>query len=467
MSRLGQDVEKENVDREEKISSLESQIKALLDRSCGSLSKLDGQIHKLDEHLSRSSASKRRKSRSPPIALFSADLARRNCSNPFDKILGYIAGSDSSRVDALTFAQPLTLDEITTVSPVHNRRLGLAACRDACRDPTHQLKSEKGMGQGGSAGPQLASLPGNRMPEISFHPPSALSSLSPFTEPRTQGSPWLCEDHRNLFSPVLEENSRKGRQESTASVSKAGERRRGEVDEDDLRLLEERMEQRIEAKFRDMLQSMSERCVSRRDLELLQGQVTRLREEMLENKAECRALRVAIASEHLSVKGVLEKMEGIKQEQQKLETEQNMANATSGKKYKTEVEALIQINSGLQVAVTALERQMADIAVVTAEHDSSFAEADSSIAALRSLIDQVFEKCDALQKTTSRDFAGEDLCFVKSIIMARCEKVEHRTEALERIIASHCLESDASAVRVSQDVREVCFKVGKSYRHAI
>jgi len=459
-------MEKENVDREEKISSLESQIKALLDRSCGSLSKLDGQIHKLDEHLSRSSASKRRKSRSPPIALFSADLARRNCSNPFDKILGYIAGSDSSRVDALTFAQPLTLDEITTVSPVHNRRLGLAACRDACRDPTHQLKSEKGMGQGGSTGPQLASLPGNRMPEISFHPPPAISSLSPFTEPRTQGSPWLCEDHRNLFSPVLEENSRKGRQESTASVSKAGERRRGGVDEDDLRLLEERMEQRIEAKVRDMLQSMSERCVSRRDLELLQGQVTRLREEMLENKAECRALRVAIASEHLSVKGVLEKMEGIKQEQPKLETEQNMA--TSGNKYKTEVEALVQINNnGLQVAVTTLERQMADMAVVTAEHDSSFAEHDSSIAALRSLIDQVFEKCDALQKTASRDFAGEDLCLVKSIIMARCEKVEHRTEALERIIASQCLDSDASAARASKDVREVCVKVGKTYRHAL
>ena len=100
-------------EEERSASSLESQIKSLLERSSGTVKKLDCQISKLDQHLLKTSSAKRNKRRDA-----GPSLAAKAAAHPFNKWLVCIAGSDSSRAaESDPLNRPLTFDEVSMASP--------------------------------------------------------------------------------------------------------------------------------------------------------------------------------------------------------------------------------------------------------------------------------------------------------------------------------------------------------------
>jgi len=485
--RTDNHAEKENVEHDVNISSLEIQIKHLLERSSGTVAKLDGQISKLDEQLTKNSASKRRRPRTPATARVvpsarSSAAGRERDAHPFNKWLVCIAGEDSSRAaesDPLHVTRPLTLDEISIGSPNgHNRKLPLS----------FQLATTRGKGERIATTPEqesdkavreLASSPGARMPDYSFHAPSALSSRSPFSEERMQRLPVHARSPDLAFSPIGR-GKREERQDrvatSPAQPGSARESRPNGVDEEDLRKMEERME----AKLRSMIQSLSSEVsahsahsASKRDVEILQSQVTRLKEEVVAAKSdvavalkECRAARVAFASEHWSVKKLLEHFESFKKKHRedllKLEQRASGAPKGSGKDQLASKASADEAHDGsaresvkhLELAVATLERQMTETAALANE-------STSSVSALKSLVEEVFEKCDAVQQTVSTGLAHcqDEAVKQEQGLIARCEELERGMESLDRKLTTRHSEADDSHARLCKDFHKTVSKV--------
>jgi hypothetical protein len=484
--RTGHHAGNENAEHNVNIASLESQIKNLLERSSSTVTKLDSQISKLDEQLSKNSATKRRKPRSPASVrvIPGAFSAASRGAHPFNKWLVCIAGEDSSRAsesDPLHVTRPLTLDEMSIVSPNFRTRKppengsGWAAHQHAAelemreRNPT---TSERGRNK---AVGELASSPGARMPDYSFRAPSALSSRSPFSELRGQSQSARCRSPDLSVSPI-ECGRREHRQDrieaSHAKPSSAGEGRPGTVNEGDLRRIEERLEDKLKRMFKTLSSEVSAHSasfVSKRDVEMLQSQVTQLREEMVATKSdvavalnECRAARVAFASEHWSVKKLLEQFESFKKKHQEdlLKVEQRADNAPKGRgshqqARKSSVDHSQDGNSRegvkhLESAMATLERQMSETAALTSE-------SSSSASALKVLMEEMFDKCDSVQQTVSRDLARyqEEALKREQGVVARCEELER---GLQKFTRRHS-EADDSHARLSKDLHKTISKV--------
>jgi hypothetical protein len=198
---------------------------------------------------------------------------------------------------------------------------------------------------------------------------------------------------------------------------------------------------------------------------MLQSQVTQLREEMVATKSdvavalsECRAARVAFASEHWSVERLLEQFESFKKKHQEdlLKVEQRADNAPKGsgshqQARKSSVDHSQDGNSRegvkhLESAVATLERQMSGTAALTSE-------SSSSASALKVLMEDMFDKCDSVQQTVSRDLARyqEEALKREQGVVARCEELER---ALQKFT-----EADDSHARFSKDLRKTISKV--------
>ena len=503
--------DRESAERDANISSLESQIKSLLERSTGTVAKLDGQISKLDEHLSKSSAVKRRKSRTAASAVRAVTstnaLSGLNGAHPFNKWLVCIAGSDSSRAAESEMTErthPLTLEEISCVSPKsfsrkvpnHTGRTGpqLTGKDRNVRRHTgagrRQPENIEGydvefphmvpeQGRDGVAR-ELASSPGTRVPDYSFHAPSALSSFSPIA-PRTQ-SPLACEQNfcRN---PIVEarQPTRSNQVDSFKSphqhASGAWAGKHVTVEAEDLHRLEVRMEEKLRAMFQSVSNEVTVHFASKRDIDTLSGQLTRLREEVVVTKSdvavalkECRAARVAFASEHWSVKKMLEQLEDMKRKhrQELLELEQRVLAARSS----SPTEQVSHFSKGtgagrsppgssmyeqvtrLEIAVSSLDKQVA-------ESTSMVNENASSAAALRSLVEEVFEKCDTVQQATNREINRfqEEALKRNRDVQEKYEQLRLGYEASETKIIARCSETDENVARVCKDTRKYTSKV--------
>ncbi len=442
------------------ISSLESQIKSLLERSTGTVAKLDGQISKLDEHLSKSSATKRRKARTPApphVLAPAAKGAGTQHSHPFNKWLVCVAGSDSSRAaesNLLTSNRPLTLDEISFSSPAaRSRKLPQrVSSLSARRDGPATVRNDDATG---TRAFKLASSPGNRMADYSFHAPSAVSSQSPWLEPRTRVH--STAGHRSPNGSKQGRDGLKVQSEQPSpfcAVEFARDRQMTPATDEDLAM---KLEARMEAKLRSMFESVSneinDHSASKRDLEMLQEQVTRLREEVVTAKSdvavalkECRAARVAFASEHWSVKKIFEQLESLrkKHQQEVLELEQRVLTAakeavscgdtkrvhgTTPTGYGSASSEMREAVTRLEVAVAALQREVSETSEATSQ-------SEASSAALKALVEELFEKCDAVQHAT---IAG--------------------AESLEKKILERCHEADEAIARISKDMRKTSAKV--------
>jgi hypothetical protein len=479
----------ENAEHNVNVASLESQIKNLLERSSSTVTKLDSQISKLDEQLSKNSATKRRKPRSPASARVipsaGAFAAASRGAHPFNKWLVCIAGEDSSRAaesDPLHVTRPLTLDEISIVSPNFRARKlpeNGSGGRRAAQQHAAELEmreripttSERGRNK---AVGELASSPGARMPDYSFHAPSALSSRSPFSEPRGQSQSARCRSPDLSASPIR--GRREDRQDrieaSHAQPSSADEGRPGTVNEGDLRRIEERLEGKLQRMFQTLSSEVtahSASFASKRDVEMLQSQVTQLREEMVATKSdvvvalnECRAARVAFASEHWSVKKLLEQFESFKKTHREdlLMLEQRADNAPkeSGSHQQPRKSSVDHSQDGntregvknLESALATLERQMSETAALTSE-------SSSSASTLKVLMEEMFFKCDVAQQTVSRDLARyqEEALKREQGIVTRCEELER---GLQKLTCRHS-EADDNYARLSKDLRKTISKV--------
>ena len=487
--RSGHHEGNENAENNVNIASLESQIKNLLERSSSTVTKLDSQISKLDEQLSKNSATKRRKPRSPAsvrvIPSAGAFSAASRGAHPFNKWLVCIAGEDSSRAaesDPLHITRPLTLDEMSIVSPnFRTRKLP----ENGSGRAVHQHAAERGMreripttserGRNKAVG-ELASSPGARMPDYSFLAPSALSSRSPFSEPRGQNQSARCRSPDLSVSPI-ERERREDRQDrikaSHAQPSSAGEGRPGTVNEGDLGKIEERLDGKLKRMFQILSSEVSANSASfasKRDVEMLQSQVTQLREEMVATKSdvvvalsECRAARVAFASEHWSVKKLLEQFESFKKKHQEdlLKLEQIADNAPKGsgshqQARKASVDHSQDGNNSregvkhLESAVATLERQMSETAALTSE-------SSSSASARKVLVEEMFDKCDRVQQTVSRDLARyqEEALRREQGVVARCEELDR---GLQKFTCRHS-EAEDSHARLSKDLNKTISKV--------
>jgi len=499
----------------------------------GTVAKLDGQISKLDEHLSKSSATKRRKPRTPGVA-----LAEKDNTHPFNKWLGCIQGSDSSRAktlnfaaesDSLNFPNPLTLDKIIVGSPSLTQRRDEAArrvCTKAPHSTTHATaicmrsveresqrrgeaapfphrahtareKCEAGSNTRGDDG--VAGRDGHRVPDLSFHVPAALSlhvpssfsSLSSWTQSRAHSPA-----HLRIRSPNFSASPVQG---ATDDDSPARDKRAGilpgallyasdheeipdGLDQADLRRLEDRME----AKVRSMLQAVSSQVqvhsASKSDLET---QVSRLREEMAATKCdvkvalkECRAARVAFASEHWSVKKLLEQLEDLKQfqRQELLELEQRLNGAPVGVVLPASSsdgtvgdgtcpdavpKSQERLDSSSRQDVTRLEALVATLQRQVLETDAAASEGSSCATALKALVQEVYEKCDAVQQSASKDLADhkEESLRCQHTLLTRCDSVERSAEAVEKKMSLYHLEVDENVGRVHKQLINVSTKV--------
>jgi hypothetical protein len=550
-SGVSRESNKENMaKRDENIATLEGQIKSLLERSSGTVARLDNQISKLDQHLSKKSASKRRggKARTPATTNSVLGIPPvAGDANPFNKWLVCIAGSDSSRAaesDPLSITRPLTLDEMQMTSPPDRCGSLLQPRKAVCAQPkgdtqasyrmadlvpqaagsvvwpgqnretadeqgaSASAKTARGFSRNGdevgrddkeelnvdgrSSRHDLASMPGQRAPDLSFHAATGLSFhmhdaggfASIHSPPERSRSP--------NFSNILEASpvQQAGHEGKISHPSDAQlytsnffrKDKRDAIDEDDLRRLEERMEAKIHA-FLDSVR-VGTTASSNNDVEALQQQVLRLREEVANTKSdvavalkECRAARVAFASEHWSVKKLLEQLEDLKQTQRQdiLDLQKRVepisraafhAEASPSSPLGKKSEQLL-INTcatvtRLDAAVLTLQRQGTECAAAATE-------SKASTTALRSLVQEMFEKSDAVQQASARDLAQhlDDSLVREKRMLKRFEELEQGFAGLEKRISSHYLETDEAVARTAKETRKACSKVDELASHVV
>jgi hypothetical protein len=108
----------------------------------------------------------------------------------------------------------------------------------------------------------------------------------------------------------------------------------------------------------------------------------------------------------------------------------------------------------LEIAVASLDKQVS-------ESTSMVNQNASSAAALRSLVEEVFEKCDTVQEATNREFSRyqEEEMKRNRDVQEKYEQLRLGYQASETKIIARCSETDENVARVSKDTRKYTSKV--------
>ena len=433
-------------EEERSASSLESQIKSLLERSNGTVKKLDGQISKLDEHLSKTSSAKRNKGRDA-----GPSLAAQAAAHPFNKWLVCIAGSDSSRAaESDPLNRPLTFDE----APQSPQRSS-SARRDSLRPPGSRR--------------DLASSPCHRSQTFPSRGPSAFRTLSPHCFAWAD-SPLQSSGAQAEQAPRTITKTSRLSPPSTAKNGKA------DFEVDDVQRLEERMEAKLHTMLQAATAKLAADAASKLDVEMLQVQCARLKEDQEATRAdvaialkECRAARAAFASEHWSAKKILQQAEQLKQGQEFDAREHDACGPAIPEQRRWSVsDDTEDLHASQQPLKTEDGLKEDGRERVTPRQKSSPTRVQvlcrvstTDVSALRGLVEEVIEKCDALQQGTAREAARlqDDCARRDKSISARCEQLERGLQGTDKSIALIHADVDKNSARMSRDVNKVYSKM--------